>query len=365
MPAADAAPSSAGAAAPSAPAARDPFLDNARGILIALVVVGHALECFEGDRSLLGSALHTWIYSFHMAAFVAISGYLSRSYRNEPRQVRRLITAMALPYLIFQLIHEAAKVLLLGDEFDLQLVDTAWTLWFLLALMMWRLISPVLRVLRYPMIFALAVSVISPLDPGLDSTFTLGRFFQMMPFFVLGLIATPRTLEVIRTWRWRLPVGALVLAIAMATAFTTSERFSVVRFYLRSNYEDGPYSTPVSLVVHLLVLAAGVIGAVALLLVTPLGRGFLTPLGERSLTVYLLHPLVLLPIRYREEAFGFADHWWGALLMVLIGLGITAVLSRSVVARAARWVTDPPIGHLLVRDDERGKASQETPRPVR
>src|SRR5699024_6611622 len=59
---------------------RDPFLDNARGILVALVVIGHTLESFEVTTETAGGALYTWIYSFHMAAFVAISGYLSRSY---------------------------------------------------------------------------------------------------------------------------------------------------------------------------------------------------------------------------------------------------------------------------------------------
>ncbi|QNN81672.1 acyltransferase family protein [Brachybacterium sp. Z12] len=84
------------------PRARDPFLDNARGILITLVVVGHTLESFSVIEGVLGGTLYKAIYSFHMAAFVIISGYLSRSYRNEPRQVKRLLTAMLVPYVIFR-----------------------------------------------------------------------------------------------------------------------------------------------------------------------------------------------------------------------------------------------------------------------
>lgn len=330
---------------------RDPFLDNARGFLITLVVVGHTLECFDGKSGFLGGAIHTWIYSFHMAAFVAISGFLSRSYRNEPRQVRRLLTAMLAPFLIFQVLHEVGKMLLLGHEFQLQFVSTAWTLWFLLALLMWRLITPVLRVLRYPLVFAVAIAVITPLDPALDSTFTLGRFFGMMPFFVLGLVTTPAMLQKLKTLPHRAWIGGGVLLAALVFSFATHEMYSVARFFLRGSYADGPYETWLAIIMQILVLAAGMIGTVALLLATPLGETIWTALGARSLTIYLLHPLVLLPIRYMDEPFAWVEAWWAPLPLIVVGLAITAVLSRGIIATATRWLTDPPIGNFLVKDE--------------
>ena len=336
----------------SATKVRDPFLDNARGILIMLVVVGHTLECFEGTSGALGESIRIWIYSFHMAAFVAISGFLSRSYRNEPRQVRRLLTAMLVPYLIFQLLHEAGKTLLLGQDFNLEIVSTAWTLWFLLALLMWRLVTPVLRALRYPLIFAVAVAVITPLDPNLDGTFSLGRFFQMMPFFALGLVTTPAMLQKLKTLPHRVWIGAAVLALAMVAAFATHEKLSVARFFLRGNYADGPYETWLAIIVQILVLASGMIGTIALLLVTPLGETLWTALGARSLTIYLLHPLVLLPIRYMDEPFAWTEAWWAPIPLIVIGLALTAVLSRGLIGTLTRWLTDPPIGNLLVKPED-------------
>ena len=345
---------------PPAKTVRDPFLDNARGILITLVVVGHTLECFDGKSGFLGGAIHTWIYSFHMAAFVAISGFLSRSYRNEPRQVRRLLTAMLAPFLIFQMLHEVGKMLLLGQEFHLQFVSTAWTLWFLLALLMWRLITPVLRVLRYPLVFAVAVAVIAPLDPDLDSTFTLGRFFEMLPFFVLGLVTTPAMLQKLKTLPHRVWIGGGVLLAALVFSFATHEMYSVARFFLRGSYADGPYEIWLAIIMQILVLAAGMIGTVALLLATPLGQTIWTALGARSLTIYLLHPLVLLPIRYMDEPFAWVEAWWAPLPLIVIGLAITAVLSRGIIATATRWVTDPPIGNLLVKDEVAPQGGRRT-----
>lgn len=65
---------------------RDQYLDNIvhlRGVMIILVVLGHALSIFVGDyaghemiESAFGSGLRKVIYSFHMPIFMAISGFL-------------------------------------------------------------------------------------------------------------------------------------------------------------------------------------------------------------------------------------------------------------------------------------------------
>src|SRR5699024_7705926 len=80
---------------------RDPYIDNARAILITLVVVGHLLRTVSSASS---DIIDTWVYAFHMPAFVAISGYLSRSFTHKPRQLGRLLSALLVPYVIFQAI---------------------------------------------------------------------------------------------------------------------------------------------------------------------------------------------------------------------------------------------------------------------
>jgi fucose 4-O-acetylase-like acetyltransferase len=329
---------------------RDPYLDNARGLLIALVVVGHTIECFGNTADLLGGTLYMAIYSFHMAAFIMISGYLSRSYRSEPRQVARLLTAMVVPYVIFQLLHEGGKALLLGQEFELQLVVPAWTLWFLVALLGWRLLTPVLRQLRHPLMFAVAIAVIAPLDPDLDSTLSLGRLAQMLPFFVLGLVATPQMLERVREFRHRW-LGGVVLLAALAVAFLVQDRLPTSTFFLRAAYVEDR-NILLSMILQVLVLVVGVVGSLAVLLLAPRGRSPLTAVGERSLTIYLLHPVLLLPVRYAETLPDWLMSWWGTLGMVVAGLVLTAVLATGVVGRITRWLTDPPLGHLLVRPAE-------------
>ncbi|MGT2357153.1 acyltransferase family protein [Staphylococcus aureus] len=60
---------------------RDYFFDNARAILILLVVFGHMLQPYtSGDKYL--SALYLVIYSFHMPTFLFISGYFAKNIRE-------------------------------------------------------------------------------------------------------------------------------------------------------------------------------------------------------------------------------------------------------------------------------------------
>src|SRR5699024_5580016 len=194
-----------------------------------------------------------------------------------------------------------------------------------------------------------AISVIVPLDQDLDGTFTLGRIAGMLPFFVLGLVCSPELLERLRAVRKRW-LGAVIMLGVLACAFLLQDEVRNSWFYLRDAYpEDG--SIPVNLILRLLVLVAGVVGALGLMLLTPRGSSLLTVLGTRSLTIYLLHPVLLLPIRYAEQLPAWAGSWWGILLLVLAAATLPLLLGSSTVSRVARWVTDPPLGHLLVRDE--------------
>ena len=54
---------------------RDYLFDNAKGLMIFAVVLGHVLEY---DLTGIARALYIVIYSVHMPLFVLISGYFAR-----------------------------------------------------------------------------------------------------------------------------------------------------------------------------------------------------------------------------------------------------------------------------------------------
>ncbi len=56
---------------------RDSFFDNAKFILIVLVVFGHMIETFIEDNVTV-YAIYKVIYSFHMPAFILVSGFFTK-----------------------------------------------------------------------------------------------------------------------------------------------------------------------------------------------------------------------------------------------------------------------------------------------
>ena len=57
---------------------RDAYFDNAKLFLMILVVFGHFLQPFVNDHPLYDD-LYYFIFTFHMPAFILISGYFAKS----------------------------------------------------------------------------------------------------------------------------------------------------------------------------------------------------------------------------------------------------------------------------------------------
>lgn len=128
---------------------RDEYIDNVKGILILLVVASHTIgqTVHTFDPS---SGVYRWIYLFHMPAFVLMAGAMTSTRELGGKQVRALVKTVILPYTVFQL----AYLLLLffngrpvGWGVDAFLTPV-YALWFLPALILWRLSTPFLLRIR-------------------------------------------------------------------------------------------------------------------------------------------------------------------------------------------------------------------------
>lgn len=157
--------------------------DNLRFLLIALVVLGHLLE-IAGEfphRELL----YELIYSFHMPAFLFLSGMFARFDRI------KWIFGMAVPYLIFQWLY-TSFVEKLGDPYvHVQFSRPYWILWYLFVLAVYTLLLPVYDTPspagRGMMV---AVSVVLALlvgfDKSIDYQWSASRIVVFQPWFLLG-----------------------------------------------------------------------------------------------------------------------------------------------------------------------------------
>lgn len=341
---------------------RDPYFDNARGLLIILVVAGHALLEIGGVYS---RYLADFFYTFHMPAFILIAGYFSRSYAATPAQNRRLISGIAAPYLIFFVLHEVFSTFKRGSFVFPDFFSPRWTLWFLMALFVWRLLVPVFRQLRFPLAFAIAVGLFSPISDALSGEFSTGRILQYLPFFIAGTLITP---EMVSRWKTLLSpftrsLGVFVL-LGLAIINTWLLRSDVLTHSMlisRSSYEALEQSVPEGVFWRAVILLMGVVGTLAGLLITPQSRSYLSTMGEKSLYIYLLHGLVLWPLRYTDIAPEWLSTAPGTVVTALACVILAMALASPPVTSLVRPLVEPRIDWLLTRPQHTEPPAQPAP----
>jgi len=111
--------------------------------------------------------------------------YFAKSGPPNARSLRQILTDIVFPYFIFETIWTVLRWVL-GGGFSLDYTTASWTLWFLIALALWRISLPYLVLLRFPLLIAIAISIGAGYTETIDSTLALSRTFGMLPFFVFG-----------------------------------------------------------------------------------------------------------------------------------------------------------------------------------
>ncbi|MFD8866953.1 acyltransferase family protein [Streptomyces sp. NPDC059590] len=348
-PSAAAAPPRAG---DSAGRTRDPYFDNAKYLTIVLVVCGHAWEPLTyGSRTV--TAAYLTVYAFHMPAFALISGYFSRGFDLGPGRLRRLLTGVAVPYVVFEVAYTLFYRWAQDDPgYPISLFDPWYVMWFLVALFIWRLTTPLWPALRHPVPVALALSVLAAVSPDVGGDLALQRVLAFLPFFVLGLSLRPEHFTRLRTRRVRLaalPVGAGALLAAYALA----PRLDAGWFYRRGSVAGrgvpawaGVFTTPALFLLALALTAA-------FLAWVPGRRLWITALGTGTMYGYLLHGFVIKSSRFWD----WYDHPWlhtpvGELAVTGAAIAMITVLCTAPVRRVFRPLVEPRMAWAFRRETE-------------
>ncbi|MFD3651637.1 acyltransferase family protein [Streptomyces cyaneofuscatus] len=338
---------------------RDAFLDNAKYLLIVLVAVAHSWEAVEGSRAT--TALYMFVYAFHMPAFIVICGYLSRSYTGGPHQLRRLVTGIAVPYVVFEVAYSLFKRYA-DDAPDhaITLLDPFFLTWFLAALFVWRLTSPLWRLLRHPLPVALGIASLASLAPGIGDDLNLQRVLQFLPFFVLGLCLKPQHFAIVRRREARL-LALPVLAGALMFAYWVAPRMKTGWLFRTNSAQqlDAPWwSGPV---MTLLLFGCSLLLTAAFLSWVPRRHLWFTVLGAGTICGYLLHGFA---IKGPEYAGAFDTYTWlsepaGKVAVSLAAAIAVTLMCTPPVRRALRAVTEPDMTWAF--RDIRGEQRPEGP----
>ena len=340
---------------------RDPWLDNVKMVLVTLVVVGHAIGLVSDS---MGSHwVYDFIYLWHIPAFVFVSGYLSKSFEWDRRRMKGLVYTLLVPYLIFEPALYYYRVGVVGEREPGTLwLEPHWTMWYLIVLLMWRLVTPILKAHW----LWLPLSVIISLVGGLWDTdlFMIPRFLGLLPFFVLGLHLKPRHLKHLDDVWVRVAAVPMLVGIGVMALYTDAWARTALLWY-DAGYDEIPIDNEIVFQTRLTVMMVGLLGAFsAMSLVPRRSLGWFTTMGTATMVVYLFHGFVLKT----AKALGWPDftaaHETLGLVLTIVG---AVALALFLACPPVRRVLEPftnPLGWLEAHRRQRATATAAAPTSV-
>ena len=328
------------------PSSRDPWLDNVKMVLVTLVVVGHAIGLVEESQG--SHWVYDFIYLWHIPAFVFISGYLSKSFEWDRRRMKNLVYTLAVPYLIFEpALFYYRRIVVDEDVTGPLWLEPHWTMWYLVVLLMWRLITPILK-LHW---LFLPISVIVSLLGGLWDTDALmiPRFLGLLPFFVLGLYLKPRHLAHLDDVWVRLAAVPMLVGIGIMAVYTDTWAETALLWY-DTGYNELPIDNEIAFQTRLTVMTVGLLGAFAAMSLVPRrSLGWFTTMGTATMVIYLFHGFVIKTVKVMGwPEFTAAHEVLGLVLTIVGAIALALFLAAPPVRRVLEPFTNP-LGWLEAR----------------
>lgn len=299
------------------------YFDNAKLLLIFLVVFGHMIQPFTNDVPGVNT-IYTWIYTFHMPAFIFLAGFFAKGSGNKA-YILKLAKKLLIPYIIFQVIYTGYYFLIGKDGW---LVDSIfyphWSLWFLFSLFCWHMLLIFFK--KLPPIVGILLAVQIGLLVGyfghIGHSFSLSRTFVFFPYFLLGYWVSLRQLSWIK--RKTVKITSLMIMVMVAIAIHFAPDINAGWLLASKSYSDlglpeyGGFA-------RFFIYLTSTMMMVSILAWVPRRQFKFTYLGERTLYVYLLHGFI---IQYARQVDLFkVDHFIDLFGIAILSIGIVLILS--------------------------------------
>lgn len=262
------------------------MVDNLRLIAIFLVVLGHMCETVNFFGS---NFLYIWIYSFHMPLFVCISGFCFNYGSGEKFKIFK---KFIYPYIIFQIFWLLFNTFAMHSESEITLSVPVWTMWYLMSMVFWYIAAHLLEINnaspKWVLLISTAIALLIGYDKAYGYYLSLSRTIVLFPFFYFGIYLKQNFYQVIKFRSNTTFVLSAISLVFIATIF-----LYVFRLYINSLwlYHSYPYESSGSNILYRSIsFIIALIFIFALICIVPEKKfGWVTELGQNTLSIYLLH----------------------------------------------------------------------------
>lgn len=310
---------------------RDSYWDSLKFVFIFIVVLIHCIGSYKPSGG-INQALYNFGCSFIMPSFLFVSGMFSHIKDRE--KYKRGILRIFETYAVFQLIRAIISMSVSGNitfkSIAAIIVFPKYTLWFLLSLIIMRLIVYFMpeRILRDNPIRIILICFLISLFGGffpINSHFAIQETMAFLPFFFMGYYA--KNIQV-KQYIARIPpllaLGVLI-SVFMIIYFNFNYNLNFILLGHRSYWATAAYS-PLLLCFSRLVflLSAIVLGSMVMRLVM-VSPSF-TKWGRITLFIYIYHSLLIEIFRFCIRNGYLPQNEWICFVMpVIITIGLILI----------------------------------------
>lgn len=289
-------------------------MDNIRFLLIFLVILGHFMELFPGNFT---TALYKIIYSFHMPAFLFLTGCFARF------KPRKIVFKLICPYILFQILYRAFDAFILRGKttFTPNFTTPYWLLWYLFTVICYYLLIPVIdtKSMRSRRII-IGLSILLCLLTGYDSSIgyylSLSRSITFLPYFIAGYYWSKTKIAIPQKFRF-IPITGFLFLLNLY--IINSPMITNKVLYSSYSYEKAGHNP----LIRMLLLLCAFTWIFLLLYVIPNKKlPFITNLGQNTLSVFLLHGFIVKLAKH-HALFIYSEP---ANLLLAISLSLIIIL---------------------------------------
>jgi fucose 4-O-acetylase-like acetyltransferase len=301
---------------------RSVYVDNLKFVLIFAVVVGHVLEQWTKSEAVL-----RLLYAFHVPAFAFLAGITSKTFKTK-RQIVQLLLVLLVAQIGYALLlfsqHRATGALFVAPYYQL---------WFLLALVWWKLALAIAAKSRWSIPISVAIALVVGFIPFVNRVMSASRAIVWLPIFLLGYFYWKPVLQALEQTGVKLRLIA-VAVLSLALCISTFISIPHEAFYEALSYRVAGTSA-LFRVIHLL---AATLLSLAVFAVIPRGRSWLTGFGERTLSIFVFHEAIILSLHRFVKHPTYLEAFAVAVLVTLLsGLPVLERLLRHIGAFSNGW----------------------------
>ena len=314
--------------------------DNLKFFLIMMVVIGHIIDNYTHDsKFILG--LFLFIYSFHMPAFIFVSGIFAKKTIHERNVTKALpyltlFFATTLLYFLYYAIFEKVYIVSFFKMSSLP--------WFMFTIFVMYLITMVTQ--KYKPAFILTVSVLLALAAGYSTDdgnlFCWMRIVNFYPFFYLGYLLEPKKVEAV-VCKKKVKIAAIVLLSAIFCLYVRfGNRLDCFRSVL---FGSLPYSrlgdyAEIGWLVRLMLYMISFTIIFLLIAAAPARKTTFAVRGGRTLAIYATHNIMIKILWHyvtKEQFMAVFSYGW-LLALIVLGILITLLCSNRWFDKFFKWL---------------------------